>query len=221
VLAPQVTQAALALACRFSAGATMWCVAPRWPAHARHVAVEFVHPVIVGKRALPAVAVLDAEPAAVLRTGARSGDVLLAIGDDPVTADVVRRAPAWGLTSVWIGTGDGPPARADHALWLSDPDGTAPYDGRLTLVHHVLWELAHVWFEHPGLLAGPPPLDRADVCVTCSDEGRIGEVMALTAGPDVTVRTAEGVEQADGTLAGDLAPGDLVLVHAGAVIAVM
>ena len=47
--------AALALARRFAAGATMWCVAPQWPSHGRHVAVEFVHPVIVGKRALPAV----------------------------------------------------------------------------------------------------------------------------------------------------------------------
>ena len=46
------------------AGATMWCVAPVWPEHARHVAVEFVHPVIMGKRALPAVAVDDPDPVA-------------------------------------------------------------------------------------------------------------------------------------------------------------
>jgi hypothetical protein len=55
--AEDLAPAALALARRFAAGATMWCVAPQWPAHARHVAVEFVHPVIVGKRALPAVSV--------------------------------------------------------------------------------------------------------------------------------------------------------------------
>ena len=48
---------ALSLARRFAAGTTMWCVAPEWPEHARHVAVEFVHPVLVGKRALPAVSV--------------------------------------------------------------------------------------------------------------------------------------------------------------------
>ena len=41
-------------------------VVPRaeWPEHARHVAVEFVHPVIMGKRALPAVAVADDDPVA-------------------------------------------------------------------------------------------------------------------------------------------------------------
>ena len=46
--------ASLALARRCHAGAVLWCLAPRWPAHARHLAVEFVHPVIVGKRAVPA-----------------------------------------------------------------------------------------------------------------------------------------------------------------------
>ena len=46
--------AALDLARRFHAGATLWCLSPRWPSHARHLSVEFVHPVIVGTRALPA-----------------------------------------------------------------------------------------------------------------------------------------------------------------------
>ena len=49
----------------------MWCVAPQWPAHARHVAVEFVHPVIVGKRALPAVSVDAAGAAEAVRLLAR------------------------------------------------------------------------------------------------------------------------------------------------------
>ena len=79
--------AALALARRFAAGATMWCIAPAWPEHARHVAVEFVHPVIVGKRALPAVSVVDPDPVAALRATAAAGDVLVAVS----TAD----APAW------------------------------------------------------------------------------------------------------------------------------
>ena len=42
--------AAMAVARRFARGATLWCIAPEWPEHARHVAVEFVHPVLVGKR---------------------------------------------------------------------------------------------------------------------------------------------------------------------------
>ena len=64
----RLARAAFDLARRFASGATMWCVAPEWPEHARHVAVEFVHPVIVGKRALPAVAIEGRDPVAALRT---------------------------------------------------------------------------------------------------------------------------------------------------------
>ena len=72
--------AALALARRFAAGATMWCLAPEWPEHARHVAVEFVHPVIMGKRALPAVAVDDDDPVrGAPRRSRGPGDILCAV----------------------------------------------------------------------------------------------------------------------------------------------
>ena len=217
--------AALALARRFAAGATMWCLAPAWPEHARHVAVEFVHPVIVGKRALPAVSVTDADPVAALRATARAGDVLVGVStaDAPGVAPAMRRAGAWGLTSVWIGAGlRPPPGAADHVLWVDDPGGTAPFDGRLVLRYHLLWELTHVCFEHPGLLT--PTVDlRAGrrTCVTCSDEGRLGEVVAVPE-PDVaTVRTADGSEVIDTTIVGPVHPGDLVLVHAGAAIVVI
>jgi hydrogenase maturation factor len=63
-----------------------------------------------------------------------------------------------------------------------------------------------------------------EVCVTCSDEGRLGEV--VLAPTDVTgqalVRTAKGEEWVDVTMVGDdfpqVAPNDLVLIHAGAAI---
>ena len=60
--ASSLASTALALARRFAAGATLWCWAPGAPEHAQHVAVEFVHPVIMGKRALPAVAVATPRP---------------------------------------------------------------------------------------------------------------------------------------------------------------
>ena len=71
-LADDLAACALDLARRFAAGATMWCVAPLWPEHARHVAVEFVHPVIVGKRALPAVSIDAVDPVGALRAIASS-----------------------------------------------------------------------------------------------------------------------------------------------------
>lgn len=219
---------ALNLARRFASGATMWCLAPQWPEHARHVAVEFVHPVVVGKRALPAVSIDAVDPVAALRTLVRTGDVILVMSssDNAVALTVVRRAVAWGATTIWVGSGPRPPdAAADHILWAgADPDGThgsAVHDGRLVLLYHVLWELTHVCFEHPGLLTEVDDVECVDgeVCVTCSDEGRVGEVIATDDAGSARVRTARGIETIDTTIVTVVAPGDLVLIHAGAAIA--
>ncbi len=223
--------AALAVARRFAAGATMWCLAPRWPEHARHVAVEFVHPVIMGKRALPSVSVDGANATAQLRSSARPGDVLLAVAaaDDPVVQDVVRRSEAWGLLTVWIGAGPTPPqGSCDFALWASDSSPLARHDGSMVLAYHVLWELVHVCFEHPGLLTSQPIADQGveecaidGSCITCSDEGRIGEVAAVVGPGLASVRTAQGVEEVDTTLVEPVAAGSLVLVHAGVAISLV
>jgi hypothetical protein len=82
----------------------------------------------------------------------------------------------------------------------------------------VLWELTHVCFEHPGLLGDPAALCEDGLCVTCTDEGRPAEVATLLGGGLAAVRTARGVETVDVTLVGPVAPGDLVLVHAGTAI---
>ena len=52
-----------------------------------------------------------------------------------------------------------------------------PATGTFVLMYHLLWELTHVCFEHPGLLKPPADECTDDVCVTCSDEGRLGEVV--------------------------------------------
>ena len=220
-LAADLATASMALARRFFAGATLWCWSPRWPQHAQHVAVEFVHPVIVGKRALPAEAVNDPDPIATLRTLTRPGDVLLVVAGagDPQVRRALRRAPAWGLETLWVGAGTRPPtAAADHVLWLTDHDEDAVHTGDVVLLYHVLWELTHVCFEHPGLLVEPAGDEcTEEVCITCSDEATLGEVRRVD-GADVTVQTARGVDVVDGSLVGPLSFGDLVLVHAGIAI---
>ena len=214
--------AAYTLARRFAANATMWCVAPAWPEHGRHVAVEFVHPVIVGTRALPAVSITAPDPVAAVRAVVRPGDIVLAISatDDPVVADLFRRAPAWGVTTAWLASGPPPSGvGADLMVRIDDPDGSAPYDGRLVLRYHLLWELTHVCFEHPGLLRDDPT-DAGEVCITCSDEGRLAEVLGPSADDlDTEVRTAQGREIVDTSLVGPVARHDLLLVHAGSAIA--
>ena len=223
--AEDLAPAALALARRFAAGAALWCVAPQWPAHARHVAVEFVHPVIVGKRALPAVSVDGPEAAGSVRLLSRPGDLLVCVStaDDPVARDLITRADAWGLTSLWLGAGPRPgraggDARADHVVWLDTAEpALAARSGDLVLLYHLLWELTHVVFEHPGLLTAEAGCT-GDVCVTCSDEGRVAEVRAVLAGGRVEVLAGGQAEQVDGRLVEGLRPGDLVLVHAGVAV---
>jgi hypothetical protein len=225
VLAEDLASAALAMARRFSGRATLWCVAPAWPEHAHHVAVEFVHPVIMGKRALPAVAVPDPDPVPALRTLARPGDLLLAVArtDQPAVAEAMRRARVWGLETVWIGAGPRPDAgAADHVLWLrggAGDDDLASYTGRFVLMYHLLWELTHVCFEHPGLLKDRPAVTCADeVCITCSDAAEVGEVVTVDPGGDVLVRTPAGRSIVDVTLIDDVQIGDLLLIHAGTAV---
>ena len=224
-LSNDLAAASLALARRFHAGATLWVLSPDWEPHAHHVAVEFVHPVIMGKRALPSFALTGPDPVADARVAVRPGDVVLVVADadDVRIRDLMRRAPIWGATTLWIGFGPRPEAgSADHVLWVDSDDPMVPATGRFVLLYHLLWELTHVCFEHPGLLTEKTetPECTDEVCVTCSDEGRLGEVVALPEeeyGPAV-VRTAEGEEDVDVTLIDDLRTGDLILVHAGAAL---
>ena len=211
--------ASLMLARRFAAGATMWCRAPDWPEHAHHVAVEFVHPVIMGKRALPAVAVVDDDPVALLRVQARPVDVLVVVGRDaPALHELLARARIWGLGSVWLGCGARPaPASADHVIWTESDDPSVPYDGQLTRWYHLLWELTHVCFEHPGLLAPVAECDD-ELCITCADDGRVAEVVEAGA-TQARVRDTRGETTVDTLLVGAVDPGDLVLLHAGTAIA--
>ena len=217
-LTSDLARASLALARRFFAGGTMWCASPAWPFHSHHVAVEFVHPVIMGKRALPAVAVpADEDLVATLRTTARTGDIVVAVAaaDDEAVAAAMRRGDAWGVETVWIGAGPRPPAgAAKHVLWLPTDDPLQASE-QFVRMYHLLWELTHVCFEHQGLLTSDDCLD--DVCITCSDEGRPAEVLTVD-GDEALVRTAEGRERVDLSIIDTPRPGDLLLVHAGSAI---
>jgi D-sedoheptulose 7-phosphate isomerase len=120
---------------------------------ARHVAVEFVHPVIVGKRALPALA-LGAEGGSLVaqvELTARPGDIAIAFeAGDSETAAALARARERGCLT--IATGAEPPG----ADWAFAPDVADPFVRQelIETSYHVLWELVHVFFEHRGLLAG-------------------------------------------------------------------
>ncbi|MCL2316161.1 MAG: HypC/HybG/HupF family hydrogenase formation chaperone [Actinomycetia bacterium] len=61
----------------------------------------------------------------------------------------------------------------------------------------------------------------ADVCLTCSDEGRPAEVIRVPEDPfgPARVTSERGQEDVDVSLVGTVRPGDRVLVHAGVAIA--
>ena len=135
---------------------------------------------------------------------------------DAVVSDLARRAPAWGVETFWVGGGPRPAAgAADHVLWSVDDGPLLAHSSRFVVAYHVLWEMTHVCFEHPGLLTIPAPACREDVCITCSDEGRLAEVLTVDDQGVALVRTADGEEGVDVSLVTPVASGDLVLVHAG------
>ena len=119
----------------------------------RHVAVEFVHPVIVGKRALPALG-LSAEGgklAEQVALVAEPDDIAIAFGADEdggEAAAALRLARKRGALTLAFS-----PAGAE---WEFEPPGPdAPVRQELVeTLYHVLWELVHVFFEHRGLLEG-------------------------------------------------------------------
>lgn len=139
---------------------------------AQHVAVEFVHPVIVGKRALPAIS-LTTDVATVTGIAASSGmaaifshqlrflagpsDIALGIIADENGESVLsglRTARELGLLTIALagGCGEAAAGAADHVLVTRSADPRIVKELQVTM-YHVLWELVHVFFEQPGVLA--------------------------------------------------------------------
>jgi D-sedoheptulose 7-phosphate isomerase len=114
---------------------------------AQHVSVEFVHPVIVGKRALPA---LDLSCAFKpwLKTLVQAEDIVMGFG------------PPEGDPDVWDALES---ARRRHAMTFALPGAEGSYFSNaatqdaflhqelIEILYHTLWETVHVFFEHREL----------------------------------------------------------------------
>jgi D-sedoheptulose 7-phosphate isomerase len=120
----------------------------------RHVAVEFVHPVIVGKRALPAIGLSrEGGPLTTLvELIAQPEDITIAFGtDEPDAAETIEAlsvARELGCQTIAFS-----PSGAE---WEFEPPSADPFIRQelAETLYHVLWELVHVFFEHRGLLEG-------------------------------------------------------------------
>ena len=140
---------------RFAGGGRLVALGrtPAARSDARHVAVEFVHPVIVGKRALPALALAgEGGPlGAQLELAAEPGDIVIAFGagqDGGEAAAALGIARERGCLTLAF-----EPAGAE---WEFEPPASDPSIRQelVETLYHVLWELVHVFFDHRGLLEG-------------------------------------------------------------------
>jgi D-sedoheptulose 7-phosphate isomerase len=140
---------------RFARDGRLVAVGASAPARSdvRHVAVEFVHPVIVGKRALPAIGLTGASGPVVAEIDliAEPDDIVIAFGepdDGPGLAEALALARARGCLTIAFA-----PLGAEYEL---EPPSADPFVRQelVETLYHVLWELVHVFFEHRGLLAG-------------------------------------------------------------------
>ena len=116
---------------------------------ARHVAVEFVHPVIVGKRALPALGLAGegGSIAGQVALLAEADDIAIGFGAGEVAEPVASARERGCLTLAFAPVG---------AEWEFDPPAVDPAIRQelVETLYHVLWELVHVFFDHRGLLEG-------------------------------------------------------------------
>ncbi|MGA2133263.1 MAG: SIS domain-containing protein [Bryobacteraceae bacterium] len=166
---------------------------------AQHVSVEFVHPVIVGKRALPA---LDLSIAyrPWLEALVSADDMVMGFGPPEGDAGVLaalefarrRRAMTFAL----------PGAEGDYAVAAHTPHPFM-HQELIEMLYHVLWETVHVFFEHREL-----GLDTGDAGFLYPFLGRqkqetgdvVGEVAAsihLKVRDDADLRVRMAGEQAD------------------------
>jgi D-sedoheptulose 7-phosphate isomerase len=139
---------------RFARGGRLIAVGstPAGRSDARHVAVEFVHPVIVGKRALPAIGLTGGggTPTQEVELLAQAEDIVIAFDaerDGGEAARAVELAKGRGCLTIAFAA-----AGAEHEF-VPPPAAVEVRQELVETLYHVLWELVHVFFEHRGLLA--------------------------------------------------------------------
>lgn len=213
--------AARHLARRIAEGSTLWTVAPGLEDHARHLAVEYVHPASVGAMAVPAIAVHGGWEVAIrmLRNQAQHGDVIVSMGSTgsaPIT-DLSLRTVAWGTDHIHIGWLDETSAvPLDPRTFLVGLGADSSAERFLTRSYHLLWELTFICLQNNRLTKRATENPSASPsCPVCADEAIISEVVEVMTDSMARVRTACGPQIVDVSLIDDVQANHLVLVHAG------
>jgi len=188
--AARLTAAAAAMAERFEQGGRLLAFG-RGPyaTDAAHLSVEFVHPVIVGKRALPGIDASSAvEP--MLAMLARPGDIAIGLGPpagDAVISRALEFARERGLLTIAL---PGTEGDADFAFAAPAAD-VHIHQELFEILGHTLYESVHVFLEqrahesgggaaaflYPFLDAARAPVDRAAVATSIVAKAADGDAL--------------------------------------------
>ncbi len=143
--APRLAEACHEMSRRFLTGGRLLAFGNGSAAtDAQHVSVEFVHPVIVGKRALPA---LDLGPGFETRLPVilRPEDMVMGFAfperDEAVERTLLVARERGALTFALAGEA------GDYAFDVPDEDPFVVQEV-FEVLYHMLWETVHVYFEH-------------------------------------------------------------------------
>ncbi|MGE0127783.1 MAG: SIS domain-containing protein [Blastocatellales bacterium] len=170
-----VLQASLAMARAFHRGCKLLvCGNGGSATDAEHVATEFMHPITVGRRALPAISLTndtatmtavandvsfaDVFSRQIIALG-KTGDVLLGVSTSGNSENLLRAfetAKRMGLITIGYAGGDGGRMSASGAMdfCLTIPTASVHrvQETQVTL-YHVMWDLVHELLGHRSLLA--------------------------------------------------------------------
>jgi D-sedoheptulose 7-phosphate isomerase len=172
-----ILQASLAIAKAFHHGHKLLvCGNGGSATDAQHVAVEFMHPITVGRKALPAICLSndmamvtgvandvgfdDVFVRQIIALG-REGDVLLGIstsGNSENLLQAFAMAQRMGLLTIGFAGNDGGRMEEMRNEGLLDFCLSVPTSSihRIQETHvtlyHIMWDMTHTFLEHPGML---------------------------------------------------------------------
>ena len=154
--ADAIARSCQSMAARFeNGGRLLVCGEGAQRSDAAHVVVEFLHPVVVGKRALPAIALHEesaGDAAAHFKTFARAEDILMVLSAGTLDARVsglVAAARVRGVLTVVLTGQDDTTRATDHHFAVPSRDAFVVQETH-EMLYHILWELTHVFLDHRG-----------------------------------------------------------------------
>jgi D-sedoheptulose 7-phosphate isomerase len=179
---------------------------------AQHVSVEFVHPVIVGKRALPA---MDLSPIfdIWLDVAMQPEDIVMGFGPpggDPAVTRALDRAGTRGAMTFAL-----PGMQGAYSV-ESFSDDPFLHQEMIEILYHTLWETVHVFLEHrelesqAGEAAFLYPFLGGDQHAITPIVGEVSDSIRMKVGDDARLRSQAADQQSERIAKAAIALGESV-----------